>query len=383
MKIIRTSTIPTSLNVFCRGLFQELKEDGYDLVAVSSPGPALDELEKRENVRAYRVPMQRHISPLKDLKSLWQLIRVFHKEKPEMVHSITPKAGLLSMIAAWICRVPVRLHTFTGLIFPTSTGFKQKVLILTDRITCSCATHIVPEGEGVKDDLLKFNITKKTLKVLGHGNIRGIDLKHYSKTSQVIEKASEIRRSDVCTYIFVGRVVRDKGIHELIRSFELLNRKNQQTRLILVGSFEPNLDPLNPEILEEINTNPAIETVGKQNDVRPWLAASDIFVFPSYREGFPNVVIEAGAMDLPSIVTDINGSREIIEDGKNGIIIPPHDAEALYKAMLSLYQDQEYRNKLSANARNMIATRFEQSYVRNCLKEYYNSIINEFVSDNF
>lgn len=383
MKIIRTSTIPTSLNVFCRGLFQELKEDGYDLVAVSSPGPALDELEKRENVRAYRVPMQRHISPLKDLKSLWQLIRVFHKEKPEMVHSITPKAGLLSMIAAWICRVPVRLHTFTGLIFPTSTGFKQKVLILTDRITCSCATHIVPEGEGVKDDLLKFNITKKTLKVLGHGNIRGINLKHYSKTSQVIEKASEIRRSDVCTYIFVGRVVRDKGINELIRSFELLNRKNPQTRLILVGSFEPNLDPLNPEILEEINTNPAIETVGKQNDVRPWLAASDIFVFPSYREGFPNVVIEAGAMDLPSIVTDINGSREIIEDGKNGIIIPPHDAEALYKAMLSLYQDQEYRNKLSANARNMIATRFEQSYVRNCLKEYYNSIINEFVSDNF
>lgn len=234
MKIIRTSTIPTSLNVFCRGLFQELKEDGYDLVAVSSPGPALDELEKRENVRAYRVPMQRHISPLKDLKSLWQLIRVFHKEKPEMVHSITPKAGLLSMIAAWICRVPVRLHTFTGLIFPTSTGFKQKVLILTDRITCSCATHIVPEGEGVKDDLLKFNITKKTLKVLGHGNIRGIDLKHYSKTSQVIEKASEIRRSDVCTYIFVGRVVRDKGINELIRSFELLNRKNPQTRLILV-----------------------------------------------------------------------------------------------------------------------------------------------------
>lgn len=383
MKIIRTSTIPTSLNVFCRGLFQELKEDGYDLVAVSSPGPALDELEKRENVRAYRVPMQRHISPLKDLKSLWQLIRVFHKEKPEMVHSITPKAGLLSMIAAWICRVPVRLHTFTGLIFPTSTGFKQKVLILTDRITCSCATHIVPEGEGVKDDLLKFNITKKTLKVLGHGNIRGIDLKHYSKTSQVIEKASELRRSDVCTYIFVGRVVRDKGINELIRSFELLNRKNPQTRLILVGSFEPNLDPLNPEILEEINTNPAIETVGKQNDVRPWLAASDIFVFPSYREGFPNVVIEAGAMDLPSIVTDINGSREIIEDGKNGIIIPPHDAEALYKAMLSLYQDQEYRNKLSANARNMIATRFEQSYVRNCLKEYYNSIINGFVSDNF
>lgn len=384
MKIVRTSTVPGSLNNFCRNLLHELQEsEGYSVVAVSSPGDALSEIASREGVKVYPVPMERHIAPVKDLISLWKLIKVFRKERPDMVHSITPKAGLLSMMAAWVCRVPVRLHTFTGLVFPTSTGFKQKLLIFTDRLTCSCATHIMPEGEGVKNDLINYQITSKPLKVLGYGNIRGIDLKHYSKTSQVIEKASELRRSDVCTYIFVGRVVRDKGINELIRSFELLNRKNPQTRLILVGSFEPNLDPLNPEILEEINTNPAIETVGKQNDVRPWLAASDIFVFPSYREGFPNVVIEAGAMDLPSIVTDINGSREIIEDGKNGIIIPPHDAEALYKAMLSLYHDQEYRNKLSANARNMIATRFEQSYVRNCLKEYYNSIINGFVSDNF
>lgn len=384
MKIVRTSTVPGSLNNFCRNLLHELQEsEGYSVVAVSSPGDALSEIASREGVKVYPVPMERHIAPVKDLISLWKLIKVFRKERPDMVHSITPKAGLLSMMAAWVCRVPVRLHTFTGLVFPTSTGFKQKLLIFTDRLTCSCATHIMPEGEGVKNDLINYQITSKPLKVLGYGNIRGIDLKYFDRTAEVEKETEKIRKTDITTFIFIGRLVRDKGINELVGAFAKLNKEYTKTRLLLVGRREDKLDPLEGQTLQEIENNPAIITTGEQKDVRPWLAASDIFVFPSYREGFPNVVIEAGAMGLPAIVTDINGSREIIEDGKNGIIIPPHDAEALYKAMLSLYQDQEYRNKLSANARNMIATRFEQSYVRNCLKEYYNSIINEFVSDNF
>ena len=376
MKIIRTSTIPTSLNVFCRGLFQELKEDGYDLVAVSSPGPALDELEKRENVRAYRVPMQRHISPLKDLKSLWQLIRVFHKEKPEMVHSITPKAGLLSMMAAWICRVPVRLHTFTGLVFPTSTGFKQKLLIFTDRVTCVCATHIMPEGDGVKNDLINYQITSKPLKVLGYGNIRGINLKYFDRTVEVEKEAEKIRKTDITTFIFIGRLVRDKGINELVEAFAKINLQYPATRLIIVGREEKNIDPLKPSTIEEIKRNPAIEAVGQQSDVRPWLAASDVFVLSSYREGFPNVVIEAGAMNLPSIVTDINGAREIIINGRNGIIVPPRQTDTLRRAMELFVKDPGLAARLAAEARPLIASRYEQSYVRSCLKEYYNEILN-------
>ena len=375
MKIMRTSTIPTSLNVFCRGLFQELKEDGYDLVAVSSPGPALDELEKRENVRAYRVPMQRHISPLKDLKSLWQLIRVFHKEKPEMVHSITPKAGLLSMMAAWICRVPVRLHTFTGLVFPTSTGFKQKLLIFTDRVTCVCATHIMPEGDGVKNDLINYQITSKPLKVLGYGNIHGINLKYFDRTVEVEKEAEKIRKTDITTFIFIGRLVRDKGINELVYAFAKLNKEYPKTRLLLVGRREDKLDPLQNQTLREIDNNPAIIATGEQKDVRPWLAASNIFVFPSYREGFPNVVIEAGAMGLPAIVTDINGSREIIIEGENGIIIPPRNSEHLYKAMQQLMVSPKQTRQMANNARPMIESRFEQTFVRKCLKEYYKKIL--------
>lgn len=378
-KIIRTSTVPTSLDVFCKGLLRELQEkEGYEIVAVSSSGAALQAIAVREGVRTLAVDMKRHISPVNDLVSLWRLVRVFRRENPTMVHSITPKAGLLSMMAAWICRVPVRLHTFTGLVFPTATGIKQRILIFTDKLTCACATHIVPEGEGVKNDLMRFGITKKPLKVLGYGNVRGIDLNYYNATLPDVKAAADkIRRDDKFTFIFIGRLVRDKGINELVDAFIRLNSQWPNTRLLLVGPYEENLDPLSPETLSAINKNEAIQCVGSQNDVRPWLAASDVFVFPSYREGFPNVVIEAGAMGLPSIVTDINGSREIIEDRKNGRIIPSHDAKALLEAMNELLINQEKVKFMAANARLMIASRFEQCFVRQCLKDYYSEILSQ------
>ena len=371
-KIIRTSTIPESLNIFCGGVLKELHEhDGYNVIALSSPGPALQTIQDREGVKTYAVPMERHISPIKDLVSLWGLLKVFHKEKPTMVHSITPKAGLLSMLAAWICRVPVRLHTFTGLVFPTATGLKQKLLIFTDRLTCACATHIVPEGEGVKKDLITYNITKKPLKVLGHGNVRGIDLEYFNPLlPEVDSEAVKIRTQGIFTFIFIGRLVRDKGVNELVKAFSQLNVLYPQTRLILVGPFEDKLDPLEPETMAEIERNMAIQAVGPQEDVRPWLTASDVFVFPSYREGFPNVVIEAGAMGLPSIVTDINGSREIIIEGKNGIIIPPRDAERLRQCMEHFITDNSLASRLSVEARSLVASRYEQGFVRQCLRDY-------------
>ena len=377
IKIIRSTTVAESLG-FCRGLLRELREeDGYEVVAVSSPDRRLDEVAEREGVRTVAVPMERHISPLKDLKSLWRLIRVFRKERPTMVHSMTPKAGLLSMMAAWLTRVPVRVHTFTGLVFPTATGLTQKILILTDRITCACATHVIPEGEGVKNDLTNYRITKKPLKVLGHGNVRGIDLEHYNpELPEVKAEAAKIRKDGVFTFVFVGRLVGDKGINELVGAFERLHKEYPATRLLLVGPEESNLDPLKPETLAKIKENPSIEAVGSQPDVRPWFVAADVLVFPSYREGFPNVVIEAGAMGLPSIVTDINGSREIIIEGRNGTIIPARDEDALYQAMKQMVDNPDQLKSMASEARPLIASRYEQSYVRRCLKEYYKEIIN-------
>lgn len=247
----------------------------------------------------------------------------------------------------------------------------------TDWLTCACATHVIPEGEGVKTDLLSHGITHKPLKVLGYGNVRGIDLEHYARTEEVMRKADKIRVKDVFTFMFVGRIVRDKGINELVAAFKRLQTRVPKTRLILVGEYEDSLDPITPEARKEIEDNPCILAVGNQKDVRPWLAASDALVFPSYREGFPNVVIEAGAMGLPSIVTDINGSRKIIQDGVNGLIVPSKNEDALLKEMERLVEDAALASYLASHARRLVASRYEQGYVKQCLLDFYRQIIHK------
>ena len=370
MKLIRITTVPSTLNAFCKGLLKEFKLEGYEVVAVSSPGEELDELAESEGVRTIAVHMERRISPFNDMKSLWQMYRVMRREKPDMVHSMTPKAGMVTMVAAWLARVPVRIHTFTGLVFPTSTGLKRRILMFTDWLTCACATHIIPEGEGVKADLLKNKITKKDIRVLGHGNIRGIDLEFFKPSVPHLQEEQA-----PFSFVFVGRLVGDKGINELVDAFSRLNREHPETRLVLVGPEEEKIDPIQPETAAEIDRNPAIDAVGQQSDVRPFFTSADALVFPSYREGFPNVVIEAGAMGLPSIVTDINGSREIIIDGENGMIIPSKNAEALYQAMKHFVENPEDVKRMAENARPLIASRYEQSYVRQCLKDFYKECI--------
>lgn len=374
-KILRACTVPQSIG-FVVGMIPDLTKE-YEVGVLSSPGEEWAMLDKYgDAVKRLEVPMERHISPLRDLRSLWRLVRVFRRERPDMVHSMTPKAGLLCMLAAWITRVPVRVHMFTGLVFPTATGLKRRILMATDRLTCACATHVLPEGEGVKRDLLDNGITRKPIKVLGYGNCRGIDLDRFDPTLPEIQaEAAKLRKSKVFTFIAIGRLVGDKGINELVAAFSRLNRELPATRLILVGPQEKELDPLSPATLSEIESNPAIEAVGNQADVRPWLIAADCHVLASYREGFPNVVIEAGAMGLPQIVTDINGANEIIVEGKNGTIVPPRDSDALYQAMKRMINDPDWRPQLDANARQMIASRYEQGYVRRCLYDFYKEIL--------
>lgn len=373
-RIVRITTIPASLKAFCKGLLSDLSDE-YKVVAISTPGKDLEDVGRSEGVWTIGVPMERHISLLKDVKSLFRMIRVFRRLKPDMIHSMTPKAGLISMMAGWWTGVPVRIHTFTGLVWPTSTGLKRWVLKMTDRITCACATHVIPEGEGVKSDLISGHITKKPLRVLGYGNVRGIDLNYYDRIPAVMAAAEEIRKPGKFTFVFVGRIVRDKGINELVEAFVRLNEKYPDMRLLLVGRYEDSLDPISAAAKAEIEKNDKIEAVGPQSDVRPYYVAADCFVFPSYREGFPNTVIEAGAMGLASIVTDINGSREIIENGVNGLIIPSKDAEALYEAMAKMLTDDSLRSELASQARSLVASRFEQGFVRQCLKDFYHEVL--------
>ncbi|WP_291098300.1 MULTISPECIES: glycosyltransferase family 4 protein [unclassified Empedobacter] len=404
MKLIKTSTIPLSLNVLLKGQLKFFSKK-FNVIGISSEGEDLIEVEKREGIKTIAVDMERGISPLKDLISLFKLYKIFLKQKPTIVHSITPKAGLLTMLAGKMAGVPIRMHTFTGLIFPTRTGFTQNLLIKMDQLLCLAATNIYPEGNGVKEDLVNYQITSKPLKVLANGNVNGIDLDFFSKehfsTEQLLDLKEElgIQPNDF-VFVFVGRLVGDKGINELVKAFQKLEIRDQKLgissepqisslqspisnsqsripKLLLVGPLETELDPLKSETLKEIETNPNIISVGFQKDVRPYFAIANALVFPSYREGFPNVVMQAGAMELPSIVSDINGCNEIIVEGENGIIIPVKNSDAVLQAMQCLIEDNDYYSKLKGNARPMIQSRYEQSVVWNALLEEYNSLISK------
>lgn len=342
----------------------------YEVVAVTSPGEELDEIAVREQVRCLPVQMHREIAPMNDLGALCNLVRVFRKERPHAVHSFTPKAGLLCMLAAKIAHVPIRIHTFTGLVWPTSTGVKRLIIRTTDRLTCACATHIIAEGQGVRSDLISGRITRKPIEVLGYGNVRGIDADYWkptARTTGVDDSHSSLR------FIFVGRLVPDKGINELIEAFMQVLALYPSCTLTLVGWYEDQ-SPLLPYTQQVINNTPAIRFAGRHDDVRPFYGNADCLVFPSYREGFPNVVLEAGAMELPAIVTDINGSREIIRQGENGIIIPPRDSKQLFNAMCYMIEHPNERKRMKEAAREQIVNRYEQKFVRKCQIDYYKRI---------
>lgn len=373
----------------------------YEVTAISGVGKDMEEVREREQVRTQVIEMSREISLLKDLASLYQLYRYFKKEKPDIIHSITPKGGLLSMIAGKLAGVPVRMHTFTGLIFPTKTGLTRQLLILMDRILCFCATHIYPEGVGVQKDLIAYHITKKPLKVIANGNVNGIDTDYFNPDQvsfllqQNLKTELGISENDF-VFIFVGRLVKDKGINELVAAFKGLkhatsiipsptslaqkpsplihhpssNTDQPSTKLLFVGPFEENLDPLSPETLKEIESNPNIISVGFQEDVRPYFAVSDVLIFPSYREGFPNVVLQAGAMGLPSIVTDISGCNEIIQHGCNGLIVPPKEVDSLRIAMEQVLHNPSLYEALKSKSQERILP-YEQKAVWEALLAEY------------
>ena len=373
-KIIRAFTISWSMD-FVTGILPDLQKK-YEVVLLSSPGPELNDAENQYGIRGIRIPMERQISLFHDVASLLRLIITFIKERPTMVHSMTPKAGLLCMIAAWLTRVPVRVHTFTGLVFPTTTGIKRKILMMTDAITCACATHVIPEGKGVMMDLQNNGITKKSMKVLGYGNVKGVDMALFSRRPEVVASAQKLKKEGVFTFVFIGRIARDKGINELCKAMRKL-LGFAPVRLVLVGPNEDDLDPISQEAKDLIANNSAIEYVGEKygDELLAYYAAADCFVLPSYREGFPNTVLEAGAMGLPCVVTDINGSREIIVEGENGMIVPPRNADALFQAMLEMVRNKPNREYMANKARAMIESRFEQSFVQKCLMDFYEEVM--------
>ena len=368
-KLIRVTTADISLNSLLKGQLMFLNQY-FEVIGVAKNTGVLKEVSEREGIRVVDAPLERPISLVKDIKGLWFLCRLFRKEKPWCVHANTPKGSLLAMIAAWIARVPHRVYTVTGLRYQGAHGMLRTILKTMERLSCLFATNVIPEGQGVLHALQEDNITKKPLRVIWNGNINGIDTEYFKPTKSFTE-----RKNDTFTFVFIGRIVRDKGIHELTECIRKLN-----CNLILVGSFEDG-DPVDEDDKKFLLTSEKVKFVGWQIDVRPYLEQADVLVFPSYREGFPNVPMQAGAMGLPCIVTNINGCNEIIKDGLNGKIIAAPLKEgtkmmeqSLLNTMQWFIDHREEAKRMGSNARPMIQERYEQRYVWTALKEYYDAL---------
>ncbi len=381
-KLIRITTVPISLKVL---LTDQLKfmNQYFEVVGVSSAGEELTEVEKREGIRTVSLEMSREITPMRDVISLVKMVFLLLKEKPDIVHTHTPKAGIVGMMAAWICRVPHRLHTVAGLPVMEATGKKKQLLLLVEKLTYFFATRVYPNSLGLQSYILEQRLAKKEkLKVIGHGSSNGIDTVYFDKTNEVVEQADKIKNKynlhNTFVFCFVGRVVKDKGVNELLGAFQKLSEEYDHIRLLIVGSFEETLDPISTQAHSILKTNKQIFHVGFQNDIRPYLAASDCFVLPTYREGFPNVVLQACSMQLPCIVTNINGCDEIIEHNVNGLIVEPKNIEMLYNAMRKFLEDVTLSKVLSSNTRKSVIEKYDRkAFFQSLLKEYQEVLEND------
>ncbi len=354
----------------------------FEVVGVSSEGYEHEEIRRDEGIRTIKLNMSREITPFQDMVSLVKMIFLLLKEKPDIVHTHTPKAGIVGMIAAFSCRVPHRLHTVAGLPVMEARGKKKKLLLMIEKLTYACATKVYPNSYGLKDYILEHQLTsKKKLKIIGNGSSNGIDTTYFDRTDEVLEKAEEIKEKynleDKFVFCFIGRVVKDKGINELLYAFDKLTQEFNNARLFIVGGFENELDPISEESLYILKNNKNILHVGFQDDIRPYLTSSDCFVLPSYREGFPNVVLQAGSMGLFSIVTNINGCNEIIENNKNGLIVKVKDTYELHLAMENYINNKDLLKKLRLNIKNAIIKKYDKKIFYTYLLKEYRGILGD------
>lgn len=347
-----------------------------DVILVAKDTGNLRTLAESEGVQCRDIDMHREISPLNDLKSLFRLIRLFREERPDIVHANTPKGALLGLLAARLTGVPTRIYNVNGLRFETATGNCRRLLIAMEKLACACASKVIPQSNGVAEVVRREHITKKPLKVIRYGSGNGVDIEYFNPELDEIKTSAAAVRGDWngIAFVFVGRLVGDKGVNELVEAFDRLCRERNDVRLHLVGPREEQFDPLTPATVQLIANNDRIIEHGRQPDVRPFLAASDVFILPSYREGFPNVVLEAGAMGLPCIVSSVNGATDAIRDGVNGLIIPKRDNDALYTAMSRLATEEDTRQSMASLARSMVKESFNRPDVWQATLEMYQSL---------
>lgn len=378
-KIIIVATVPISINILLKGKMKFLKDNNFKVYCVyGKDNSKLNEFEYIE--KAFPINLTRKISVFNDLLAIIQLIKIIYKIKPDIVHSYTPKAGLIAMVASNFIGTRIRLHNITGLPLIEKKGLYRKLLILIEKLIFFNASQVYVNSTALKS-FIEANISKN-VKILGYGSTNGIDVDYWENSDSINRigqnwlQKKEIRNNEFI-WLFIGRLVKEKGIEELITAFLKFKIELPNSKLILVGNFEDDLYPLDKSVKLEIENNSDIISTGFISDVRPFLSIADCFLFPSYREGLPNVVLQACCFDLPIIASNINGCNEIVEHYINGILIEPKSSFDLFNAMKKIFLDSDLRYKFRLNTRKITINKYDQKEVWiSSLKEYENLLNN-------
>lgn len=376
LTFVFTSSLSVTFNF---GLFAYLRDRGFDVSVISSPGSELD-TARREGAAVFAIPMQREISPGQDLISLWRLWRAMRTIRPDITNVGTPKAGLLGGLAAWMARVPHRIYTLHGLRMETSHGWKRKLLTLTERVACRCAHRVHCVSPSLRSRVVELGLVESDKGVVvGPGTCSGIDTAHFRSSEESRCDALALRHKlgiaeDALVIGFVGRFTRDKGISNLYRAFASLRERHTNLRLLLVGRFETG-DPIAADIRRAIEDDPGVMRTGTVSDVAPYYHVMDIFALPTYREGFPGVSLEAQAAGIPVVTTEATGAIDSVVDRQTGLIVPVGDVKALSAAIDRLLGDSLLRKRMGEAGRARVEDSFRREKVWAANVEAYERLV--------
>jgi glycosyltransferase involved in cell wall biosynthesis len=359
------------------GRLSALREAGFRVTLTSSPGQLLNQTARQQGVDAVAVPIKRTIAPWADLVSLVRLWWLLTVQQPDLTEFSTPKAGLLGSIASLLARVPRRVYMLRGLRLESAKGLKRKILLVTEKVAARCSHVVLCNSESMRSEALALGIAPAhKLKVLGNGSTNGVDLARFSPgPSDIRERLGIAVGSPVVG--FVGRLTRDKGVPELIEAFDAILSRLPDVHMILVGWFDAAEDALNGDVRKKIENHPNIHCTGYTADTAPYYRAMDLMVLPTWREGFPNAVLEAAATGIPVVTTLCTGSRDSVIPEVTGLLIPPGYPEAISEAVLRLLLDRDLRLRMGIAARRWVWEHYTNDHVLGLLTNYYKSLLAE------
>jgi glycosyltransferase involved in cell wall biosynthesis len=380
--LVHITTVPESL-AFVTGQVGYMKARGFEIVGLSSPGELLTRFAECEGVPVHAVEMPRRVTPWRDVLAVLKLVRLLRRIRPQIVHAHTPKGGLLGMLSAWIARTPVRIYHMHGLPFVTATGWTRRLLMWSERISCGLADQVLCVSSSARALAVEAGLCRADkVKVLLQGSVNGVDAVDRFNPANVPPSARNETRlkygipADAAVLGFIGRIVRSKGLVDLAKAWGRLRADFPALHLLLVGPLEPQ-DPIPRDVEASLRKDSRVHLIGEEWDTPPLYAAMDLLVLPTYREGLPGVLLEAAAMQVPVVATNVTGCVDVVQDGVTGALIPPYDSERLATAIRRYLQDPELRRRHGVAARDRVLREFRPEEIWQAIYEEYLELLEE------